>query len=147
MQSQTEASNPLKFLGDRNPLKMLGKCVSDHECKPTEFCDHTGINPFGSCRVGYPDNAKCHFDRHCKSKYCHLLKCVGKKPVRDGPCTKNQHDECLPEQYCSKSLNNRCKDRKCKGWCKKDFHCLSGQCGFFRCKTLKNDQLSLNFCK
>ena len=35
-----------------NPLAMLGKCISDHECEATEFCDHTGINPIGSCKIG-----------------------------------------------------------------------------------------------
>lgn len=35
-----------------SPLKFLGKCISDHECEKTEFCDHIGINPIGECRIG-----------------------------------------------------------------------------------------------
>ncbi|CAF0893184.1 unnamed protein product [Brachionus calyciflorus] len=82
-----------------NPLKFLGKCISDHECKSYEYCDHIGINPFGSCKEGRELNQKCVFDRHCKTKYCHLLKCVKRKPIRDGPCS--DHTECIQEQYCS----------------------------------------------
>lgn len=134
------------IFSNNNPLKLLGKCISDHECKPTEFCDHTGLNPFGSCRLGYENKASCHFDRHCKSKVCHSFKCEGKRPVRDGPCTKDQHDECLPEQYCSKTAKYHCKDRKCKGACFKDYHCLSNNCSFFRCQKPVADQLSANFC-
>lgn len=138
------------FLGVKNPLKAFGKCISDSECKSNEFCDHTGINPIGDCKIGYPDNSKCTFDRHCKSKVCHLFKCVGKKPVKDGPCTKDYHNECLPEQYCSKSKDYHCKDRKCKGFCLKDYHCISGSCRksfFSRCeKPPKDSVLATNLC-
>ncbi len=61
-----------------NPLKMLNKCISDHECKSHEFCDHTGINPFGTCHVGKEANRSCMFDRHCASKQCHHLKYINK---------------------------------------------------------------------
>jgi len=138
------------FLGVKNPLKFLDKCITDSECKPNEYCDHKGVNPFGKCAVGYPDNEKCTFDRHCRSKNCHLFKCVGKALVKDGPCTKDHHDECLPEQYCSKSKKYHCKDRKCSGWCKKDFHCLSNNCRrskFFRCEApAKGSVLATNLC-
>lgn len=122
-----------------NPLKMLGKCISDHECEPQEYCDHNGINPIGSCKLGYPDNAKCHFDRHCKSKYCHHYKCIGKKPVRDGKCNKDQHQECPIEQYCKEigKLSYYCRDKKCSGFCFffKHQKCLSNSCLFFWCRS------------
>ena len=70
-----------------NPLKFLGKCLQDKECKPIEYCEHQGINPIGSCKIGKESNQTCVFDRHCKSKICHHLKCRLKKPVKDGPCS------------------------------------------------------------
>ena len=122
-----------------NVLGLVGKCISDHECKPQEFCDHNGINPIGACRLGYPNDAKCHFDRHCSSKYCHKYKCIGKKPVRDGPCIKDQHEDCLPEQYCQEvgKLSHFCRDRKCSGLCFffKHHKCLSNKCTFFWCSS------------
>jgi hypothetical protein len=51
-----------------NPMKLFNKCITDGECKPNEYCDHSGINPFGSCHMGKEINEKCVFDRHCKSK-------------------------------------------------------------------------------
>jgi hypothetical protein len=56
-----------------NPLKMLNKCISDKECKPLEYCEHSGINPFGSCHPGKDEKQSCVFDRHCKSKGIELL--------------------------------------------------------------------------
>ncbi len=38
------------FLSSQNPLKLLGKCISDSECEANEFCDHTGLNPIGKCQ-------------------------------------------------------------------------------------------------
>ena len=120
----------------KNPLKFLNKCISDHECKKDEFCDHTGINPFGKCALGKDKGQTCMMDRYCRSKACHLLKCVATKPVRDGPCSKDHHDECLPEQYCSHDRKEsfKCRDRRCTSACLKDAHCLSNNCSFFRCK-------------
>lgn len=118
-----------------NPLKFMGKCLSDHECKTNEFCDHTGINPFGSCKVGKEVKESCILDRYCKSKHCHLMRCVPRKPVKDGPCSKDQHDECIATQYCSHKENiYKCRDRNCTGACIKDAHCLSNKCSFFMCK-------------
>lgn len=124
----------------KNPLKLFNKCISDHECKPDQFCDHTGINPIGSCADGKKLNDSCFFDRHCKSKNCHLLKCVNRKPVKDGPCTKDIHSECLPEQYCSNrdSKIYKCRDRKCSGVCSKDAHCISNKCSLLLCKKPDN---------
>ena len=101
---------------------------------------------FDSFYNSYPNDAKCHFSRHCKSKKCKLLRCVPKKLVRDGPCNKHQHDECLPEQYCKGS---RCHDRKCYGFCWwNNNQCLSGRCRwYFRCSAPPNNQLSANFCQ
>ena len=52
-----------------NPLKLFNKCISDHECKNQEYCDHTGINPIGTCKLGNSNGHSCVFDRHCQSKY------------------------------------------------------------------------------
>ena len=111
----------------------LGKCVLDNDCKKNEYCDHKLPNPIGACKIGYKNGDACAFDRHCSSKYCHLLKCVSRKPVRNGPCEKSNHNECIPEQYCSK---DKCKDRKCSGWCAHSFECLSGKCEFMRCQRM-----------
>lgn len=63
------------------------------------------------------------------------MKCVSRKPVKDGPCSKDQHTDCLKEQYCSsKEKMLKCRDRKCSGLCGKDAHCLSNKCSFFHCK-------------
>ena len=137
------------LLGNKgdSPLKLLGKCISDHECEETEYCDHSGINPFGSCKIGYADGQKCHVNRHCKSKYCSLRKreCIGKKLVRDGPCRYKQDDDCFTEQFCWKL---KCIDRKCDGWCWYNKSCLSKNCRwFFRCEPSKDNALTANFCK
>lgn len=123
-----------------NPIKFFNKCISDHECQTGEYCDHTGINPFGSCKEGKKQNESCVFDRHCKSKYCHHFKCVSKKPVKDGLCSKDAHTECLQEQFCSKSGDKyKCQDRKCSGFCCKDAQCLSNKCAFyFLCRKPDN---------
>ena len=114
---------------------LMGKCVSDHECQPFEYCDHSGINPIGKCTPGKELKSSCVFDRHCKSKHCHHMKCVVRKPVKDGPCAPNEHTECIPTQYCShKEKIYRCRDRKCSGLCGKDAHCFSNKCTFFSCK-------------
>ena len=123
-----------------NPLK--GHCLTDKDCKQHEYCDHTGLNPIGSCKAGKENKEMCAFDRHCKSKVCHLLRCQARKPVRDGPCTKDQHDECLPEQYCSKTKKYICQDRKCSGFCSKDYHCVSNSCRLFYCKKSVNTTVS-----
>ena len=127
--------NPFKD----SPLKIIGKCISDHDCKQHEYCDHTGINPFGSCKDGKDTNQTCVFDRHCKTKQCHLLKCVKKKPVRDGVCEKDMHSDCIPEQYCHHEKKDKkdlyvCADRKCSGFCLKDVHCLTNKCKLARCE-------------
>ena len=123
---------------DRERRSIFNKCISDHECKPMEFCDHSGINPLGSCKVGKELKSTCVFDRHCKSKVCHHMKCVNKKPVKDGPCNPHEHAECLPTQYCSSKNSSKdlhkCRDRKCTGMCTKDAHCISNKCTFFSCK-------------
>lgn len=46
---QGDSKSPSSF---SNPLKIFNKCISDHECKNDEYCDHTGINPIGSCKQG-----------------------------------------------------------------------------------------------
>ncbi len=112
---------------------MFGKCIQDKECKSNEYCDHKWPNPIGECKVGTKNGDKCVLDRHCTSKVCHTFKCVGRRPVKDGPCQKNSHDECLPEQFCNK---DKCKDRKCNGWCKQSYECMSGKCELFRCKKI-----------
>lgn len=124
-----------------NPLDVLKTCLTDSQCKEhEEFCDHTGINPIGSCRVGYELGAKCHFDRHCKTKHCHLTRCVSRKPVKDGLCSKNQHDDCIESQFCAKSGSVfKCKDRMCSGWCCRHSQCLSNKCSWlFRCTQPEN---------
>ena len=55
------------------------------------YCNHTGFNPLGSCEKGKELGSACIRDTYCKSQNCHLLKCVKRKPVKDGPCTKDQH--------------------------------------------------------
>lgn len=138
--SNEELMNFLLFnkrdLGSKNPLKFIGKCLSDSECKKNEYCDHHGINPFGSCKAGKDNNQTCVMDRYCKSKVCHHLKCMARKPVKDGPCSKDQHQECIPEQYCHhvKKEEYICSNRKCSGLCGKDVHCLSNKCSLFHCK-------------
>lgn len=124
-----------------NPLDVIKKCISDGDCKHhDEFCDHTGINPFGNCRKGYEVGTKCTFDRHCMSKHCHLMKCVNRKLVKDGPCSKDQHNECLESQYCAKDTTYKCKDRVSSGWCSQHSQCLSNKCcWFFRCKQPNKD--------
>ena len=121
-----------------NGLSIFGKCVTDKECKDDEFCDHTGINPIGSCAQGKANNRSCVFDRHCRSKYCHHLKCIGKKPVKDGKCSRDHHEDCIESQYCSHRKGDKCMDRKCSGICGKDAHCLSNNCSFFKCKKPAN---------
>ena len=71
---------------------------------------------------------------------CHHLKCVAKKPVIDGPCTKDQHTECIPEQYCHHEKKDIyvCINRKCSGLCAKNEHCLSNKCDLFHCKKPAN---------
>lgn len=109
-----------------------GKCLLDKDCKEHEYCDHHLPNPIGDCKLGYKNGHTCLLDRHCSSKNCHHLKCVGRKPVRDGPC--DTHDECIQEQFCTEK--KKCKDKICHGWCKKDHECLTGKCGFFfRCSS------------
>lgn len=124
----------------QHPIKLLNKCISDHECGNNEYCDHVGVNPIGSCHQGKDLEQKCLFDRHCRSKYCHHFRCVSKKPVKDGPCTKNNHMECIESQYCSSTGKNGyvCKNRKCSGVCIKDAHCISDKCSFFACKRPQN---------
>jgi hypothetical protein len=130
--SERTDNKGLKF---GNPLKFLNKCISDHECQPTEYCDHTGINPLGKCHAGKNLKESCVFDRHCKSKHCHLLKCVARKPVKDGPCAPNEHSECIQTQYCSHKENiYKCRDRSCGGMCLKDAHCLTNKCKVFKCQ-------------
>lgn len=123
-------------LGSKSPLKFFGKCISDSECKPNEYCEHSGINPFGSCKIGKENKQSCVFDRHCRSKICHHLKCTSKKPVKDGVCSKDQHEECIAEQYCHhvKKEEYKCINRKCSGLCIKDAHCLSKNCSLLHCK-------------
>lgn len=118
-----------------NPLKIFNTCISDHQCSHNQFCDHNGINPIGSCADGKKIGEKCILDRYCQSKNCYLLKCVQRKPVRDGPCTEDSHSDCIAEQYCSsRDKNFKCRDRKCFGFCNKDAHCLTDKCRFFRCE-------------
>jgi len=38
------------FVGSGNPIKLLGKCITDSDCAANEFCDHTGLNPIGKCQ-------------------------------------------------------------------------------------------------
>lgn len=125
-----------------NILGAINKCVSDGDCKHhDEFCDHTGINPFGTCRKGYEVGQKCTFDRHCMSKHCHLMKCVARKPVKNGPCSKDQHHECIESQYCAIGSDKKfkCQDRTCSGWCSTHSQCMSNKCcWFFRCKQPKD---------
>ena len=63
---------------------------------------------------------------------------MSRKPVKDGPCTKDQHEECIENQYCSQSLGSKCKDRKCSGSCGHSYHCLSNKCTLFVCKKPVN---------
>lgn len=123
-----------------NPLGILNTCVTDSQCKKhDEFCDHTGLNPIGECKMGYSNGVKCHFDRHCRSKNCYSRKCVPRKPEKDGPCSKDQHDECIESQYCSHKENiYKCRDRSYSGACTKSQHCLSNKCLFFKCRRPKN---------
>jgi hypothetical protein len=131
-------SIPIMFSRDQksaNPLKLFNKCISDHECKTNEYCDHSGINPIGKCTIGKELKTSCMFDRHCQSKHCHLMRCVARKPVKDGPCAPNEHSECIPSQYCSsKQDTHKCRNRKCSGLCTKDAHCVSNKCSFLMCK-------------
>lgn len=136
-------SNVRALLDLKNPLELFNKCISDHECKPAQFCDHNGVNPIGSCVPGYPLGQSCHFDRHCASKYCHNYKCVAKKPLRNGPCQKNQHQQCLPDQYCKNSF---CADRMCSGWCTNRKYCMSNKCCMFRC-TKPSKEMNEQFCQ
>lgn len=123
-----------------NPLGLINTCITDSQCKKhDEFCDHTGLNPIGSCRQGYVNGAKCTFDRHCRSKQCHTRRCVARKPVKDGPCSKDQHDECIETQYCSHKENiYKCRDRSYSGVCSKSEHCLSNRCFLLKCRRPKN---------
>lgn len=130
-----------------NPLGILNSCVTDSQCKKhDEFCDHTGINPIGSCRTGYPNGARCTFDRHCGSKNCNSRRCVARKPIKDGPCSKDQHLECIETQYCStrsdKGSGLRCRDRSYSGACIHSEQCLSRKCLFFKCRRPKDPKLA-----
>jgi hypothetical protein len=129
----TLVATTLSFDLVKEKRSILGKCVMDTDCKKNEYCDHKFPNPIGECKIGHKNGDTCAFDRHCSSKNCHFLKCVGRKPVKNGPCEKNNHSECIPEQYCSK---DKCKDRKCSGWCAHSFECLSGKCDFLRCQRM-----------
>ena len=100
--------------------------------KAHKFCDHTGINPFDSCRTDKELKSSCVFDRHCKSKHCHLIKCVAKKPVKD-LCAKRalgMHTESI----LHKQKTYRFDDRSCSGYCLKDVYCISNKCCLFKCK-------------
>lgn len=126
-----------------NPFGVLKTCITDSQCKNHEdFCDHTGINPIGTCRAGYPNGAKCTFDRHCRSKNCSSRRCVGRKPVKDGPCSKDQHIECIDSQYCSSRSDSgafMCRDRSYSGACVHSEQCLSRKCLFFKCRRPKDE--------
>lgn len=121
-------------------------CATDSECKnEDEFCDHTGINPIGSCRLGYANGQTCGFDRHCMSKMCHFFKCVAVKPVKDALCSKDHHEDCIESQYCvlDKQIDRyKCVDRICSGWCNYSAKCMSNSCAWYlRCKPTSNDSI------
>ncbi len=99
-----------------------------------EYCNHTGINPIGTCTKRKDLGHICIRDAYCLSLNCYLLKCVSRKPIKGGTCSKNQHQECIEKQYCSQSAGYKCIDRKCSGMCHHNYHCESNQCSFFKCK-------------
>lgn len=112
---------------------VINVCVQDSQCKDkAKFCDHHFPNPVGACAKKHKNGDKCSFDRHCMSDKCNWNKCVANKPKKDGPCSKEQHHECIDSQYCSS--HNKCKDRSATGGCTKDAHCLSHKCSLFKCK-------------
>lgn len=114
---------------------VINVCFKDSECgDKAKFCDHHFPNPMGSCAKKHKNGEKCTFDRHCMSDKCNWNKCVASKPKKDGPCSKEQHHECIDSQYCSSQ--NRCKDRHANGGgCIKDQHCMSNKCSLFKCKA------------
>lgn len=114
-------------------LSIFKTCAVDSNCdsKKDEFCDHKGVNPIGTCTKRHKVGSKCNFDRHCASKNCNWSKCVARKPKKDGPCTKEQHTDCIETQYCSK---NKCTDRKLSGTCTKSAECMSNKCSVFTCQ-------------
>lgn len=144
-QSEVVAEEDLKLKNATHRVgsfvSLLGKCISDHECKFNEYCDHTGINPIGSCKLGKELGASCALDRYCQTKQCHVFKCMRRKPERDATCQAYQHEECVTEQYCAKQTKDsfKCIDRKCRGFfCVKSAQCLSNRCFFFWCMKPDN---------
>ena len=69
--------------------------------------------------IGKDNGHTCLSKSNCRSKHCHHFKCVAKKPTKDGKCSRNNHEECVENQYCSKSKGDKCMDRKCSGFCGK----------------------------
>ncbi|CAF0855049.1 unnamed protein product, partial [Brachionus calyciflorus] len=112
-----------------------GTCLTDSNCRSSEYCNHKLINPFGECVKGDDEGSKCLMDRYCASKQCSFFTCKKRIQVKDGPCKKSA--DCLDTQYCDEIKGrddlNQCFDRKCTGSCRKDSQCMSDKCHFFTC--------------
>lgn len=111
------------------------RCVFDSTCRSAEYCDRDFPNPFGRCKPGLLEGAKCFMDRYCASKRCSYFSCEKRIQVANGPCSISA--DCPDNQYCDdipgRDDLRQCFDRKCIGSCSKDSQCLSDQCHLFTC--------------
>jgi hypothetical protein len=107
---------------------LLGKCLSNSNCKSTEYCDRELLSPLGECKQGLENGKACLKNSICASKRCSLFRCVERNKFKDGQC--KMHQDCPNDQYCN---DDTCLDRKCRGFCKLDAECMSNQCHLFRC--------------
>jgi hypothetical protein len=105
------------------------QCLNHSECRRTDYCDKSFLNPIGKCVLGKEDGGLCK-DRHkCISKHCALFQCKSRKLVKDGSCKESAH--CFDTQYCDNTKT--CVDQKCNGPCTHDEQCVSNKCNFLRC--------------
>lgn len=110
------------------------RCLTDSQCRSSQYCSHSFLNPLGECIQGDEEGKRCVMDRYCASKKCSFFKCKKQILVKDGPCKRSA--DCLDTQYCDDIKGRdlrQCFDRKCTGSCKKDSQCMSDKCHFFTC--------------
>lgn len=110
------------------------KCLTDSQCRSSEYCNRNFPNPFGECIQGDSEGKGCIMDRYCASKKCSFFKCKKQILIKDGPCKRSA--DCLDSQYCDDIEGRKlrqCFDRKCTGSCRKNSQCMSDKCHFFTC--------------
>lgn len=108
-----------------------GMCLKSSNCGPTQFCDHDFPNPIGKCKDGLEAGERCLRDKYCKSKKCSLFHCEAVARIMNGSCDKKlKNIDCPPSQYCK---DDKCVNRKCLGFCRKNSQCMSDHCHLLTC--------------